>query len=574
MPLFDPAPGSPDVLNLLEELGLQVSEAYTIAELRLLKVIFDRIDQNLDVTDQIRHVQAINDLALQARRILADVDVDRLVADVIETAVTQGELAATARLRLAPAINTAPAAGFSAQQAQLVASIGAQLQGGLTAMAPRILRSVQDVYQRVVGEAIQQQIITQSSRQVARRDVVQNLLGQGLTGFTDKAGRNWHLGTYADMATRTAASNAYDQAHMARMNASGIELFTIVVGVGADKVCADWANKILSNDGRTGPVEVQNALTGQLTTVTVQGTLDEARAAGWKHPNCRCTVVGYMAGLSIPADLTTYDPVAEKARTRLRELERRKRALLAQQEFAPDDIAKAQAKRQVTAANKAIRDHVEKAKIPRSPGRETLAYQNGKVASPKATPTPTRPSTPKPTAPTSVRPQTTQPSSAKPFPKPKLNSEEESRVTYYTGQGSSELNSRLRNGTASIADQQAKIGLNKIIDKSPIQAPVTVFRGSIPLDGVKAGDQITEAGFSSTSLKAGTAKTYAGINGAVYEIQVPKGASALNTGLLSSNPTEGEVLLKAGSKFEVVSVSKIKGQLGVTVPHYVLRLLH
>lgn len=382
MAVFQPNPDQPDVLSLLEQLGAQVAEAYTIAEIRLLKAIFAKIDAGMNVDDELRRVEALNDLALQATRILKDVDVERLVREAIETAVYEGELEATARLNLAPAINSAPVAGFAASQAQLVATLGAQLAGGLTAMGPTILRSVRDVYQQAVGEAIQQRVIDQVPQAQVRRQITERLLGQGVTGFVDKAGRNWHLGTYADMATRTASSRAFDESHIATMRAAGIQTFSIIVGSGADQTCVDWANRILTENGPTGPLQVQNVLNGEATTIEVTGTLAEARAAGWKHPNCRCRVAGYLAGLPIPGDVTTYDPKAEKARQQLRYLERRKRAALARQEFAPDDIARAQAKREVAASNKAIREHVQSAGIPRSSYRETLAFQTGKPRTP------------------------------------------------------------------------------------------------------------------------------------------------------------------------------------------------
>lgn len=378
MPVLHTNPSGPDVLALIEELGLQVSEAYAVAEIRLLRIILDRVNKDLDVTRELERVTALSDLARQARDVLAGINVATLVEDVVKTAVSEGELSAVARLNLAPAIRSAPVAGFSAQQAQMVAQIGAQLQGGLTAMSPTITRSVQDVYQRVIGEAVQQRIIGNFTQEQTRRIAVDKLLSNGLTGFVDKAGRQWKMGTYAEMATRTVASRAYDEAHIARINASDIHLVTIIVGTGADAVCVNWAGKVLSTNGQTGAVQARNPLTGEPETVIVAGSLDQARAAGWKHVGCRCTVVAYMPGLPLPATITTYDPAAEKARQQLRLLERRKRAALAQQEFAPDDIAKAQAKRRVTAANKAIADHVREANIPRQRVRESLTFQNGK----------------------------------------------------------------------------------------------------------------------------------------------------------------------------------------------------
>ena len=36
-------------------------------------------------------------------------------------------------------------------------------------------------------------------------------------------------------------------------------------------------------------------------TVNVAGTVEEARTAGWNHPNCRCRLVAYSPGAHGPA---------------------------------------------------------------------------------------------------------------------------------------------------------------------------------------------------------------------------------------------------------------------------------
>lgn len=68
-------------------------------------------------------------------------------------------------------------------------------------------RQAQDVFRSAGLEMVLRQQ-AQGSRLQAQRDFVEELQRQGITAFTDKAGRKWSLHTYADMVTRTTARQA------------------------------------------------------------------------------------------------------------------------------------------------------------------------------------------------------------------------------------------------------------------------------------------------------------------------------------------------------------------------------
>ena len=52
------------------------------------------------------------------------------------------------------------------------------------------------------------------SRIQAAQKALDDLLGKGITGYVDRAGRKWDLASYVEMATRTGVSNAYDDLHL------------------------------------------------------------------------------------------------------------------------------------------------------------------------------------------------------------------------------------------------------------------------------------------------------------------------------------------------------------------------
>lgn len=378
MALFnvDPTPGAQTVADLLEELGLAVHAQYAALELQLLTLAQKYIGRGLDSRDAYARAVAVAQLGADARVALAKLNPATIAAEVISVAAAAGEAAAVARIGLAPRVSadTAARTVFGRQQATIINTLTAQLSGGLSSMSPVILRSVQDTAQRVVGQVTIEGVAGLLTPQQRQRRAADLLRDEGLTGFVDKAGRRWPIGTYADMATRTASNRAWQEGHIGRLGESGLNLVTIVVGPGADRACADWSGRILSTDGTTGTIEVQHATRNETITVEVAGTLQQARDAGWNHPNCRCTVAAYFPGLRVPGGSTSYDPAAEKARVRLRQLEVQKRKALREAELAPDDLARAAAKRQVKALNGRISDHVAETGIIRQRQRESLLF--------------------------------------------------------------------------------------------------------------------------------------------------------------------------------------------------------
>lgn len=139
------------------------------------------------------------------------------------------------------------------------------------------------------------------------------LAATGLVGFVDKAGRRWNLAAYAEMATRTAASNAWDDAQAAMLTRAGVDL--VVVGTrsteGSCAQCRPWLGRTLSLTGATPGFP----------------TLAEAKAAGFRHPNCRCSwgPPGRLAAIPGPADLARSAARYEAAQHQ-RAQERRQRA--------------------------------------------------------------------------------------------------------------------------------------------------------------------------------------------------------------------------------------------------------
>jgi hypothetical protein len=184
------------------------------------------------------------------------------------------------------------------------------------------------------------------SRIQAAQKALDDLASQGITGFVDKAGRRWDLASYVEMATRTAVSNAWDDHQAAALIRAGVDL--VLVGThsteGSCPRCLPWLGRTLSLAGATADFP----------------TLAEAKAAGFRHPNCRCSWapigVGVAAEVASPVEVERAAAVY-KASQRQRALERCVRAAHRMTAAAATPAARAKARRELQAAKLAAEQH-------------------------------------------------------------------------------------------------------------------------------------------------------------------------------------------------------------------------
>ena len=187
------------------------------------------------------------------------------------------------------------------------------------------------------------------SRIQAAQKALDGLGEQGITGYTDRAGRRWNLVSYVEMATRTAISNAWDDLQADTMARSGLDLVTVSTHSteGSCRHCLPWLGRTLSLTGATRDVP----------------TLEDATAAGFRHPNCRCFWTPVGAG--VMADVTNPVPLERaaavyKASQRQRALERQVRDAGRRATAAITPAARAKARRDLAVARAASEAHRRK----------------------------------------------------------------------------------------------------------------------------------------------------------------------------------------------------------------------
>ncbi|MEV0657145.1 phage minor capsid protein [Streptomyces sp. NPDC050395] len=209
-------------------------------------------------------------------------------------------------------------------QAQAVDRLAAETIETVTATHRGILRGVEDGYRQVVAEVTAAPLLGTDTRRQATQQAMTRFADRGVSSFRDRAGRRWALTSYAEMAVRTSVGRAAVEAHMTTLAAAGVDLVVVSSSPRECPLCRPWERQVLSIGGPSGArtVDVEHAVDdGRMVRVDVAGSLDEARAAGLQHPNCRHSVSSYTPGITRTEDAES-DPAGYNAGQRQRAIER------------------------------------------------------------------------------------------------------------------------------------------------------------------------------------------------------------------------------------------------------------
>jgi hypothetical protein len=381
----------PDDRDGLDRLVAELVELFSSAERRLVGAVALQVRAGIEAgEDSPQRILNLGALSVESTRVarwlqqtspevldrvLATAQTRGITAALAELSAVVGTTGAATAAAVAPTTSVVAASVLSGAAA--AAAIRADLTNALDDVVRRVLRYPDDVYRRAIAAFATDVPLGLGTTHTAQQGAWGRLLAQGVTGFVDKAGRRWNLASYVEMATRSATRRAYDDTKIATMQDHGISLVSIVVGSGACERCARWSGKILRTDGGpTGRIRVPRANGDGEITVNVAATLDQAKHAGWRHPNCRCSTVAYLPGLSVIQDVTHYDPDAEAARQKLRYLERETRKVKVEAMAAVGDAEKRAANARVRAYQAKIRDHVAETGLVRQRNREQIDLGN------------------------------------------------------------------------------------------------------------------------------------------------------------------------------------------------------
>ncbi|WP_288336889.1 phage minor capsid protein [uncultured Gordonia sp.] len=335
-----------------EALAQRIVELYSAAEYELLARLAHHLGKGLDTDDhwaerQLAEIQRFQRVAWEILEKLG-ADSAAAVTGVIGQAGNRGGAIAVASMMSGGVMSTAvdPFA---------VTAIAAELEQKLAASRGRIFRSVDDIYRKVIVDSTPLVNAGTISRREAADRALRRLASNGVTGFIDRQGKRWEMASYVEMASRQATKEAAIQGHTDRLIAQGHNL---VIVSDVPQECADCR-----------PFE------GKVLALKPDGqhkSLDEARRAGLFHPGCRHSLSRYQPGRTRSFG-ETADPEGDKARQKLRYLERCVRAAKREEAAALDDAGRKKATARVRAYEAKIREHVATTSAKRQRHRERVS---------------------------------------------------------------------------------------------------------------------------------------------------------------------------------------------------------
>lgn len=146
------------------------------------------------------------------------------------------------------------------------------------------------------------------TRQNAVRRALKRISDEGLTGFIDRAGREWSPEAYVNMVTRTTVHNTAIQATKARMEDFGTSVFQVSSHAGARPLCYPYQGKFYSWDNTSGEIELGD---GRRVAYEPISATSYGEAAGLFGINCGHSPIPIVPGVTIPHGADNIQPKEE-----------------------------------------------------------------------------------------------------------------------------------------------------------------------------------------------------------------------------------------------------------------------
>lgn len=348
------------------ELGAQQAagliDLYLDSELVILRRIARNLRKGIDAPDwAVKKLAELQFLRTQIQRDLTTLDLAaaRETERRIATAYNLGTAAAVGDLDAARIEPVLPAARERAVRLLTTEAITRNRSATIAA-----LRATEDAYRSAVASTAGEVLTGAATRREASQNVINRLLSDGITGFTDTSGRAWALDSYAEMTVRTAAGRASVQGHVDTLSASGEDLIMVNDAPRECPLCRPWEGKVLSISGGTAGV-----IDG--TEVQVAGSLEQARARGFQHPNCRHRTLLYQPGVTRQME-DTGSPEGYEAAQRQRAMERTLRKWKRREALALSDAQAVEAKAKQREWSAVLNAHVKANDLPAQKHRRAI----------------------------------------------------------------------------------------------------------------------------------------------------------------------------------------------------------
>lgn len=211
------------------------------------------------------------------------------------------------------------------------------------------------------------------TRRTAVNRAIKRISDEGLTGFIDRAGRNWTPEAYVNMVTRTTVHNVAIESTRARMQDYNTQVFQVSSHAGARPLCYPYQGKFYSWDNSAGEIPLGNGTTVRYEPLN---STSYGQAAGLFGINCGHFPIPIIPGVTIPHGADNIQPKAENDKAyaesqEQRALERQIREAKRVVEMAGDTATKAD-KAKVRELQAKMREFTARAGLARRYDREQI----------------------------------------------------------------------------------------------------------------------------------------------------------------------------------------------------------
>jgi hypothetical protein len=355
---------SPDkMVNLAEE----IRKVYVDLENNILEKIQKRIANGIDAPNWLSiKLSETQKLRNEIETLISEFQKssDSKVLQIITDVYNDGIISADSDFKdldiniQATIANSLLVANTTNINAIAINGIVAETNDLLKSMNFQILRKSTDIYRSVIASVSTNVIAgVETKRQTVQR-ALNEFANKGISGFVDKAGRNWEMTAYADMAVRTAIGRASMAGHENRIKQLGEDLVIVSNHPMECPLCRPYEGKIYSLSG----------------TSTKYPPLSVAKEGGLFHPNCGHVATLFVEGFSDPTpkmqQLTTKPTYEDKQKQRaiersIRQWKRRELVAISSQD-------KLIASNKVKEKQKQMRDFLKETDLRRKYDREKV----------------------------------------------------------------------------------------------------------------------------------------------------------------------------------------------------------
>lgn len=254
----------------------QLRYVYSQAYMRLLQVL----DMPSVLGRQQRYLQA---QTVEVEKILAELnEVSRRFASRAIPKMYRQGIAMAVQPFAEAGMSTSLLPGFSGIHRTSVSVLSANFHDNMVDAHGFIGRRVRGQLRQLQLQTVMEKQAAGTVIDEAQLELKKRFVDEGLTAFRDRAGKEWRLDSYANMAVRTVAREATNQGLVNQLRGMGKNLVQITSHFGACEICAPLEGRVYSIDGSDSRFPPLSEAFGAYMTV---------------HPNCKHSTQPYIEEL-------------------------------------------------------------------------------------------------------------------------------------------------------------------------------------------------------------------------------------------------------------------------------------